>query len=209
MPSTQDAGKKAPPSQANFPVTVQHNRAMPALWGPFEEGSGDLSPQNVDALVALTLQEALGQGPLCEVSFLWTDDATIHTLNRDFRGKDRPTNVLSFPSYTPQELKEVLAAPPFQPLPLGDVVLAYETLEREALERHWPLSHHVFHLIVHGVLHLLGYDHEHEEETLLMEALEVRILALKGIANPYADDVHEDDPLSQETVDASHLPPQP
>lgn len=114
-----------------------------------------------------------------EVSVMLTDDASIRELNRQWRGKDKATNVLSFPA--PEQ-------PGFEgPRHLGDIALAYETLVREAEEESKTLSDHFAHLIVHGVLHLLGYDHEVEAEAEVMEALEVKALATLGIADPYRD----------------------
>ena len=114
--------------------------------------------------------------PEAELSLVLTDDAAIRVLNRDWRGKDRPTNVLSFAS------GEAM-------LP-GDVVLAYETVTREALEQGTSVADHLRHLIVHGVLHLLGHDHEGDSDAERMEALETRILAGLGVADPYAGQAH-------------------
>jgi len=114
-----------------------------------------------------------------EVGMMLTDDAGIRTLNRQWRGKDKPTNVLSFPAPEQPGLEG--------PRHLGDLALAYETLVREAEEESKPLAHHFAHLVVHGVLHLLGYDHEVEEEADAMEALEIEALATLGIADPYRD----------------------
>jgi probable rRNA maturation factor len=118
-----------------------------------------------------------------EISVLLTDDAQIGVLNRDHRGKDGPTNVLSFPLETPAALRQGAAG---RPLLLGDVILAWETVAREAAEMNKPVESHLRHLLVHGVLHLLGYDHETEEEAKEMEAEEVRILATFGVGDPYA-----------------------
>ena len=113
-----------------------------------------------------------------EVSVALADDALVRKLNRDYRGKDRPTNVLSFPA-------EDSGAPGRARL-LGDVVLALETVRREAADRSKPLADHVSHLVVHGMLHLLGRDHETETQAAAMEALEIEILAGLGVADPYA-----------------------
>ena len=113
-----------------------------------------------------------------------TDDAAVRALNAQWRGKDRPTNVLSFPAATPDEIARARAGGP--PLLLGDVVLALETCRREAAEQGKPLADHVAHLVVHGVLHLLGHDHEDDAEADRMERLETAILAELGIADPYA-----------------------
>ncbi len=116
-----------------------------------------------------------------EVSVLLADDATVQDLNRTWRGKDKPTNVLSFPA-SPQPLL------PGHPTPLGDVVLAYETMVRESAEQGKPLRNHLAHLLVHGTLHLVGQDHElGQAEAEAMEGLEVAALATLGIPDPYAD----------------------
>jgi len=108
-------------------------------------------------------------------------DADVRTLNAQFRGKDKPTNVLSFPAQAPP--LDMLALDELRPL--GDVVLASETVAMEARELGIPWSHHVQHLVVHGVLHLLGHDHEADGEAEIMEALETRILADLGVPDPY------------------------
>ncbi len=110
------------------------------------------------------------------VSLLLCDDAAIRTLNRRWRDQDKPTNVLSFPA----------SGPDLPDLPLGDVAIAWETVEREAREEGKPIADHVTHLAVHGVLHLLGRDHEDEEEAEDMENEERRILGLLGLPDPYA-----------------------
>ncbi len=107
---------------------------------------------------------------------LLTDDATVRDLNARFRAKDSPTNVLSFP------------APPNPEGHLGDIALAYETCAAEALTQHKPLAHHLQHLVAHGVLHLIGYDHQTDAEADAMEALERRVLAGLGVPDPYADE---------------------
>ena len=120
------------------------------------------------------------------VSLLFTTDEEVHTLNREWRERDKPTNVLSFPMLSREELLDL--APDGPPVMLGDLALANETCAREAEEKSVPLDHHAAHLIVHGFLHLAGYDHEtSEEDADKMEALEVRILAKLGIADPYMD----------------------
>ena len=119
-----------------------------------------------------------------EVSVMLTDDAHIQELNRTWRDKDKPTNVLSFPA--PEQPGQ--GAPgETGPRHLGDIALAYETLVRESEDESKELAHHFAHLIVHGILHLLGYDHEVEAEAEIMEALEVKALATLGIADPYRD----------------------
>ena len=119
---------------------------------------------------------------LGEISAVLTDDAAMQVLNRDHRGQDKSTNVLSFPALTSKCLEELDGKRPFL---LGDLVFAFETVEREAAAGQISLHHHMSHLIVHGFLHLLGYDHEQEMQADVMEALETRILAGLGIADPY------------------------
>lgn len=110
------------------------------------------------------------------VAVLLTDDETVRDLNARFRGKDTPTNVLSFPA---------APIPGVEPPPLGDVVLAFETCAAEAMAQGKSLADHLSHLVVHGVLHLLGHDHDDEDEAEAMEAEERAILAGLGIDDPY------------------------
>ncbi|HZB91877.1 MAG TPA: rRNA maturation RNase YbeY [Stellaceae bacterium] len=113
-----------------------------------------------------------------ELSLVLGDDALVHGLNRAWRGKDAPTNVLSFGAGEGP-------LPPGAPRLLGDVELAFETVAAEAAAQGKPLSCHLAHLVVHGVLHLLGFDHESAAEAERMEALETRILAGLGVPDPY------------------------
>jgi probable rRNA maturation factor len=115
-----------------------------------------------------------------ELAIVLADDAEQRRLNRDWRGIDRSTNVLAFAAWNPGT-----PSPAEAPLLLGDVVLAYETLTREARDQRKPLADHFRHLVVHGVLHLLGYDHATSPEAVLMETLETSILAGLGVADPY------------------------
>lgn len=118
------------------------------------------------------------------VSVLFTSDSEVHTLNREWRGRDKPTNVLSFPMLERDELAQI--GPDGPPVMLGDIALAYETCAREAAEKDVPLEHHTVHLIVHGLLHLAGHDHvDSDAQAEQMEALETAILAKLGIADPY------------------------
>lgn len=117
-------------------------------------------------------------GPLA-ATLLLSDDAAIRELNREWRGLDKPTNVLSFPSSAP--------TPPGSARHLGDIAIAYETVAREAAEAGKTFADHTAHLVVHGILHLLGQDHLDEAEAEAMERLEVAALARLGIADPYRD----------------------
>jgi len=139
----------------------------------------------IATLARRTLEAACpGIGP-AGISILLTDDAAVRELNRTWRGKDSPTNVLSFPATETAE--GALPEPEFDgvPLELGDIALAYETCERESQAQGKRFADHVAHLVLHGVLHLLGYDHLDDDQALRMEALEIRILAGLGIADPY------------------------
>lgn len=113
-----------------------------------------------------------------ELSIVFTDDAAIRALNAEWRGKDRPTNVLSFPAF-PSKFEGAL--PPM----LGDIVLARETVAAEASLELKPFEHHLAHLIAHGLLHLLGYDHEDDAAAEAMEGLERRVLQRLAIPDPY------------------------
>lgn len=118
-----------------------------------------------------------------EISLVFTSDDDIRGINAEWRGQDKPTNVLSFPAFP--------LVPGGKPGPmLGDIILAEETLRREALDLGKSFDDHLTHLLVHGFLHLFGYDHMTDEEATVMEGLEIRILAELGLENPYGDDDH-------------------
>jgi len=135
------------------------------------------------ALAALDSVEADCDRPL-EISLVLADDSTVRRLNRDWRGKDAATNVLSFATQDDEGEPEV----PDAPLLLGDVVLAFETCAAEAAAEGKSLADHSAHLVVHGVLHLLGWDHQDDDEAAEMEALETDVLRGLGIADPYRSD---------------------
>ena len=118
-----------------------------------------------------------------ELAVMLTDDSGIRTLNNNWRGIDKPTNVLSFPALQPEGARKPGDAPPM----LGDIAIAYETTKREADEEGKPFEHHLSHLAIHGFLHLIGYDHENDADAEEMESLETEILEQLGIPDPYAD----------------------
>ena len=120
-----------------------------------------------------------GRGVNGAVTLLFTSDDEMQALNKQWRGKDKPTNVLSFPA------AGGMPVPAGEDPPLGDIALAFQTVAREAAEQGKSLAHHTSHLIVHGMLHLLGYDHEEDGEAEEMENEERVILARLGIADPY------------------------
>lgn len=125
-----------------------------------------------------------GGGPV-EIGIALADDAEIARLNARYRGIDRPTDVLSFAS---GEAPCGECRPEDPPVMLGDIVVAYETSARDAAGADKPLAHHLQHLVVHGLLHLLGYDHETDCDARRMEAMEVEVLRRLGVRNPYGTD---------------------
>lgn len=149
----------------------------------------DLERLIVDAGRALATQPRFSDLASAEACIALGDDASVQALNLRYRGKDAPTNVLSFPAGPAGHPLDEAA-----PRPLGDLVLAYETLVREAGEQGIPLAHHLQHLVVHGLLHLLGFDHETDREAREMEAIEVEILAGLGIPNPYKEEASPIEP---------------
>ncbi len=162
-------------------MTVLAHEVDLAVEDPRWASLGDDIEGFVETAVTAALAEA---GHPCELAIVLADDATVRDLNHTWRGKDQPTNVLSFPSPAPS------LAPPHGagPRHLGDVILAYETMLRESEDQGKPLRHHLAHLLVHGTLHLLGHDHETgEEDAAAMEARETMILRDLGVPDPYDD----------------------
>ena len=148
----------------------------------------DTFPNQAEVAAWLTraVYEARGsESPPLEVAVRFVDEGEMRRLNADYRGKDRPTNVLAFP--VSASVVEML--PSDEPQPLGDIVLCKAVLEREAAEQLKPDDAHQAHLLIHGMLHLLGYDHQCADSAAEMEELEVRILAAGGLADPYRDAV--------------------
>ena len=138
-----------------------------------------------EAAIAESAFPQLGKGAReVELSIRLTSDEQVRMLNAQWRGKDKPTNVLSFPMSEPGDFEVTNEAPG---LMLGDIILARGVCEAEAADKAIPVNDHAAHLLVHGTLHLLGYDHHHDEDANDMESREVRALARLGIADPYRD----------------------
>jgi probable rRNA maturation factor len=172
--STADGGETRASADAEPPIglaiDVVHESGD---WSPLD-AVDDAVRAAADALAAELKISA------SEACVALSSDPEVERLNATYRGKQAPTNVLSFPAEPDQPER------PGGTRFLGDLVLASETLSREAAELGLPVKHHLQHLVVHGLLHLLGYDHETDDEAEAMEAAEVRILARLGIADPYA-----------------------
>lgn len=148
-------------------------------------GTADWADLAERALEAAEGVEPLLANQRLSASLLFTVDEEVRTLNREWRVKDRPTNVLSFPMLGRAELAALSSDG--GPEMLGDLALAYETCAREAVEKSVPLEHHVAHLLIHGLLHLSGHDHADEAQAAAMERLEVKALAKLGIGDPYQE----------------------
>jgi probable rRNA maturation factor len=168
-PAADSAAELEPPERVTVAIVAEAGD-----WSAFAPAE-----TTIEAAVA-----ALVRDPRCrrargaEATVVLADDALVRSLNATYRGQDKPTNVLSFP----------FRAPPGgdRGHMLGDVVLAAETIAREARELAVPPSHHLQHLVIHGLLHLLGYDHDTDAEAEIMERVETEILATLGVADPYA-----------------------
>ncbi|MDY0028385.1 MAG: rRNA maturation RNase YbeY [Pseudobdellovibrionaceae bacterium] len=148
-------------------------------WGKSRLGAKKLVSEVICAAWSKVPKRPKGIIP--EISVTLTDDAAIRILNKDHRNKDKPTNVLSFPDWDgmsdiPEGIGEV---------PVGDIIVAFETVQREAIEQEKSLHDHFCHMITHGFLHLLGYDHMDDAEAQEMESLEVKILKTLDIPDPY------------------------
>jgi probable rRNA maturation factor len=152
-----------------------------------EAGDWDAALPDAEAVVRRAVHRVLGAVAdrlppgEAELTVVLADDAVVRDLNRTWRGKDGPTNVLSFPL-----AEESVTTGPGFPILLGDVVLALETVAAEARNQGKPLPDHVAHLVVHGVLHLLGHTHDDDDDASVMEAIETAVLSTLGISDPYA-----------------------
>lgn len=168
---------KAPSQKNNLNITlnVAHEK-----WKPRLKPYGKTVRGVLEAALAET--ELKNSNRELELAVVLADDAFVQELNKNYRAKDKPTNVLSFPS---SELEELENLPDSEQVNLGDIILALETVEREAKEQGKTFRGHTIHLLVHGFLHLLGYNHIKQEEAEIMEAKEIKILHALGIENPY------------------------
>ena len=155
-------------------MTVHYDMAINAEGWQNEETLRRL----VDSVLQATLQELGFDNIDSELSLVFTNDADIREINGKWRHIDKPTNVLSFPAFALQPGQEPGEI-------LGDIVIARETVAREAAEEHKSFDDHLSHLVVHGLLHLMGYDHQNDDEAEQMETLERKILASLGISDPY------------------------
>jgi probable rRNA maturation factor len=162
-------------------------------WRAAIPGAADL----MERAIGIAL-EGLPEGRPIEVGVRLVDDGTIRALNRDWRGQDKPTNVLSFPMGDPTPLIDADF-----PWLIGDIVMSFDTVRAESARDHKALDHHAAHLAIHAALHLIGHDHEREEEALAMEAVEVSLLARLGIEDPYADAYTDADQDADADADAA------
>lgn len=145
----------------------------------------------VDAATRVAHVSVLTDPPIpVSVSIKLSDNEEVHQLNREWRDKDKPTNILSFPMLDEDELAALADGEFISPeIMLGDIILAYGVCAAEAQEKGISLADHATHLVIHGMLHLFGHDHIEDEEAKSMEALEVKALASMGLHNPYDDDI--------------------
>lgn len=170
---------------------LEYTREEPALID-IEAANDKWTTADLDticraAVAALQSQQMDRVG--VELAIRLSDNDEVQILNRDYRGKDKPTNVLSFPNFDQDEItiQKQITGPAPMPLHLGDLVLAHGVLSRECQEQNKLFPHHLMHLIVHGVLHLLGDDHITDEEAEIMEQKERQILAELGVTDPYSE----------------------
>jgi len=171
---------------AQFALPITEVLVVADCWQT--EPDAEAVIQRAIATAAETVEADIGQA---ELAVMLTDDVGIRTLNSNWRGIDKPTNVLSFPALQPSGR----GGPDDAPRMLGDIAIAYETVRMEADDEQKPFQHHLSHLAIHGFLHLIGYDHEKDVDAETMEALEAEILAQLGIPDPFA----ARDPLGERT----------
>ena len=172
-------------STGSVPSLIKDSLIEADQWHGFADLDALINRAFDAAMIFVIQEDAIAFLPECELSLLFTDDEAVRQLNATHRGKDKPTNVLSFPQDEEADI--------FGPM-LGDIVFAYETIEREASELGLAFCDHLTHLCVHGFLHLLGYDHLEMDEAEKMEKVEISILSQLGLANPYAGTIPLDMP---------------
>jgi probable rRNA maturation factor len=178
VPETISGRNRNSGSMAQFVLPITEVLVVADCWQTAPDAEAVI--QRAVAAAAETVNADIGEA---EIAVMLTDDAGIRTLNSNWRGIDKPTNVLSFPAL-PQASP---GSPDDAPRMLGDIAIAYETTRTEADDEQKPFDHHLSHLVVHGFLHLVGYDHETDDDAEAMETLEQDILAQLGIPDPYAD----------------------
>src|ERR1700692_4851416 len=181
-PGTGSGRKPSSGSMARFALPVTEVLIVADCWQsePDAEAVIQRAVATAAEIVDASLDVDLGEA---ELAVMLTDDAGIRTLNANWRGIDQPTNVLSFPALPPTGGR----GPDDAPRMLGDIAIAYQTTRAEADDEQKPFDHHLSHLAVHGFLHLIGYDHDKDDDAEAMEILETEILAQLGIPDPYAD----------------------
>jgi probable rRNA maturation factor len=163
---------------------IETETSTDPLW-PSDTDWQTLATRAVAAALAVSPYGSLAEAPFTvSVSVHFGSDDEVHALNRDYRGKDKPTNVLSFPMLEPDMLAALANTDDGEVL-LGDIMLAFQTCASEAADKGIPVAAHASHLIAHGALHLVGYDHIEEADAVHMEELEVKALANLGLDNPY------------------------
>jgi probable rRNA maturation factor len=172
------SGKQNSGPMAPYALPITEVLVVADCWQA--EPDAETVIQRAIAAAAELITEDVGES---ELAVMLTDDAGIRTLNGNWRGIDKPTNVLSFPALPPSGPR----GPEDAPRMLGDIAIAYETTRGEADDEQKPFDHHLSHLAVHGFLHLIGYDHETDDDAETMETLEREILSQLGIPDPYAD----------------------
>lgn len=153
-------------------------------WGQSFIDVEEIAREAMDITLRMAVLPRIIEDKPLEASIVLANDDLIQVLNREYRKMDKPTNVLSFASLDSKD-----PVPASGPFPIGDVILSYQTIDREAKEQGKFFKDHFIHMVVHGTLHLVGYDHQTEDEATNMETLEIRILEKMNVQNPYMDNL--------------------